>query len=213
MNAPEPPRNLSPLTSFGLDMREIRRARKMTMKNLGRATGYSESYVSKVEAAKQPPSLKFVTGADRALATGGMLERQLERILLGDHPKGFLPYIELEQKATRIQNYSNIFVMGMFQTEEYAHAVFDANVPRLPDEQIESMIAARLRRLDIVNGASSPAVWMVVHENCLRTVVGDRHVMAKQLDHLTEVAKLPAITIQVLPFSEGAPLTTWPSPC
>ncbi|MYY13187.1 transcriptional regulator [Streptomyces sp. SID4919] len=177
----------------------------MTMKNLGRATGYSESYVSKVEAAKHPPSLKFVTGADRALATGGMLERQFERILVGDYPKGFLPYIELQQRARRIENYSNTFIVGMFQTKEYAQAVFDANVPRLPDEQIDGMIAARMRGLDLLDRPSAPLVWVVVHETCLRTVVGDRGLMARQLDHLTRMAKLPGVTIQVLPFSAGTP--------
>jgi hypothetical protein len=35
-------------------------------------------------------------------------------------------------------------------------------------------------------------------------VVGDRHLMLAQLEHLQELAKLPHVTIQVLPFDAGA---------
>ncbi|WST69224.1 helix-turn-helix transcriptional regulator [Streptomyces uncialis] len=197
--------HLSPVEAFGVDVRQVRRARGMTMKGLGSATGYSESYVSKVEAAKQIPSLKFAIGADRALGTTPLFEHQLQRVLEGDHPPWFRPYVELEQRAVRIQNHSLAFITGLLQTEDYALAVYRASIPRLSDEVIKSRVAARLRRQEILLGAMPPELWVVLSETCLRTVVGGPGVMARQLEHLSHVAQSLRVTIQVLPFSEGAP--------
>lgn len=197
--------HLSPVEAFGVDVRQVRQARGMTMKGLGRAAGYSESYVSKVEAAKQIPSLKFAIGADRTLGTTPLFEHQWRRILEGDHPPWFRPYVELEQRALRIQNYSLAFITGLLQTEDYALAVYRASIPRLPDEVITTRVAARLRRQKILLGDMPPELWVVLNETCLRTVVGGHDVMAEQLDHLSDVTQSRRITIQVLPFSEGAP--------
>jgi Helix-turn-helix len=52
----ERPDYLTPLGRFGVEVREVRRCRKMTQKALGLASGYSEGYVSKVEKGTMMPS-------------------------------------------------------------------------------------------------------------------------------------------------------------
>jgi Domain of unknown function (DUF5753) len=44
----------------------------------------------------------------------------------------------------------------------------------------------------------------VLNEGLLRREVGGPEVMAEQLDHLADLARLPNVTVQVLTFTAGA---------
>ena len=46
-----------------------------------------------------------------------------------------------------------------------------------------------------------PLLWYVLHEGTLRHLVGDREIMAEQLDKLIKSASMPSVVIQVLPFT------------
>ncbi len=48
-----------------------------------------------------------------------------------------------------------------------------------------------------------PDYWAVLNEAVIRRMVGGSEVMRGQLGHILEVAQLPMVTIQVLPFSAG----------
>ncbi|KRV47374.1 DNA-binding protein [Wenjunlia vitaminophila] len=207
MDETTPPQHLNPLQRFGRDVKQVRLARKLTQKHLGRAAGYSEAYVSKVEAGKllPRPSHRFAEGCDTAFGTGGLFAGLLRRIDEGDHPSWFVPYLNLERKASRILDYSANLVMGLVQTEEYARAIFRAYYPLEQAEEIEGKVAARLRRREVFAQESPPFLWVILHEACLRTVVGGTEIMAGQLEHLLMTSGTPNIKLQVLPFSAGAP--------
>jgi hypothetical protein len=49
-------------------------------------------------------------------------------------------------------------------------------------------------------------VWFLVDEAALRRCVGSPEIMAAQLAHLSGVARLPNVTIQVVPNTEHADL-------
>jgi hypothetical protein len=49
-----------------------------------------------------------------------------------------------------------------------------------------------------------PRLWAVVDEAALRRPVGSREIMRGQLERLLDAAKLPNVTLQVLPFQSGA---------
>ncbi|MEV7090529.1 helix-turn-helix transcriptional regulator [Streptomyces sp. NPDC093085] len=197
--------HLNPLQRFGLDVKTVRLGRKLTQKRLGNATGYSEAYVSRVESGQWMASEKFARGCDLAFGTNGLFVGMLRRIDEGDHPSWFAPYLDLERKATRILDYSSNLVMGILQTKEYARAIFEAYFVQEEPEVIEGKVAARLRRREVFERENPPLLWAILNEACLRTVVGDAEVMAGQLDHLVAAAASPHITLQVLPFSAGAP--------
>ncbi|MEU8682469.1 helix-turn-helix transcriptional regulator [Streptomyces sp. NPDC048611] len=202
-----PPEHLNPLQRFGRDIKQVRLARKLTQKQLGKATGYSEGYVSKVESGTllPRPSEKFAKGCDLTFGTGELFAGLLRRIDEGDHPSWFFPYLHLERKAARILDYSTDLVMGILQTQGYAQAVFQAYFSTEAAEVIEGKVAARLRRRDVFEHASPPRLWTILHEACLRTVVGSAQVMAEQLEYLVTAAASPQIKLQVMPFSAGAP--------
>ncbi|MEU6057541.1 helix-turn-helix transcriptional regulator [Streptomyces sp. NPDC047097] len=202
--------DLTPLQSFVADVQQVRIARKFTLKSLGIATGYSESYVCKVEKGVLIPSDKFAMGCDRAFGTGTLFTRQLRRALASDHPSWFAPYIQLELRAAEILDYSTMFIMGMLQTEEYARATLRAYHPRDGQAVLESRVAGRIRRYEVMERPSPPLLWVVLHEACLHTQVGGREVMAAQLERLVAEAAGPHVTLQVLPFAAGSPVTGAP---
>ncbi|GLW13925.1 Scr1 family TA system antitoxin-like transcriptional regulator [Streptomyces kronopolitis] len=207
MDETTPPEHLNPLQRFGRDVRQVRLARKLTQKHLGKATGYSEGYVSKVESGTMlpRPSEKFAKGCDTVFGTGELFAGLLRRIDEGDHPSWFVPYLNLERKASRILDYSTSLVMGLLQTEEYARAIFQGYFSRENEEAIEAKVAARLRRREVFDLDTPPFLWTIVHEAGLRTVVGGAEIMAGQLEYLLTAAALPHIKLQVMPFSAGAP--------
>ncbi|KUL37286.1 DNA-binding protein [Streptomyces sp. NRRL F-4489] len=202
-----PPQHLNPLQRFGQDVKQVRLARKLTQKQLGKAAGYSEAYVSRVEAGKllPRPSEKFAKGCDIAFGTGELFTDLLRRIDEGDHPSWFVPYLNLERKASRILDYSTSLPMGILQTKDYARAVFRAYYSGANPEVIEDKVIARLRRREVFERDAPPLLWAIMHEACLRTVVGDSKVMSGQLEHLLTAAASPHVKVQVMPFSAGAP--------
>ncbi|GAU69889.1 putative transcriptional regulator [Streptomyces sp. NBRC 110611] len=207
MDETTPHQHLNPLQRFGRDVKQVRLARKLTQKNLGRAAGYSEAYVSRVEAGKMlpRPSDKFAKGCDVAFGTGDLFAEMLRRIDEGDHPSWFVPYLNLERKASRILDYSANLVMGILQTEAYARAIFQGYFSQEQAEVIEGKVAARIRRREVFERDTPPLLWAILNEACLRTVVGDAEVMAGQLEFLLTAAASPHINLQVMPFSAGAP--------
>ncbi|MDT3396488.1 helix-turn-helix transcriptional regulator [Streptomyces sp. B1866] len=201
------PEHLNPLQRYGRDVKKVRLARNLTQKQLGRAAGYSESYVSRVEAGVllPRPSDKFAEGLDLAFGTGGLFYDLLRRIDEGDHPSWFVPYLAMEQKASRILDFSTSLVKGLLQTEDYARAVYRNAYPHAEKEVIDAKTAARIHRRKVFDREKPPLFWGILHEACLRTEVGGPEVMAGQLEHLLAAAESPQIDLQILPFSAGAP--------
>jgi transcriptional regulator with XRE-family HTH domain len=196
--------SLTPMQRFGADVKQVRLGRKLTQKHLAKAVGYSMSYVSQVEAGKLLPSEKFARGCDLAFGTNGLFAGLLHRLEEADHPAQFLPYLELEPKATQILDFSATAIMGLLQTEEYARAIFRAGHPREAEDVIQGKVAARIRRREVLEQRKPPCLWVVLHEACLRTHVGGNAVMAGQLDHLLTMVSRPGVDLQVIPYSAGA---------
>ncbi|GGU87808.1 hypothetical protein GCM10010211_62520 [Streptomyces albospinus] len=95
--------------------------------------------------------------------------------------------------------------MGILQTDAYARAIFSSSHPRESADLIDGRVAARLRRREVFERDKPPPLWVILHEACLRTVVGDRAVMAEQLEYLMTAMTSPHVDLQIMPFSAGAP--------
>lgn len=203
-----PRQHLNDLEHFGNEVREARKSRKLTQKQVGTgAGGYSESYVSKVEAGAILCSEKFACGCDLVFGMNGMFERLRERITKRDHPSWFAPYAGMEREARVVLHYSASLIMGLLQTKAYAEAVTHTQHPEWSHEKVEARVAARLRRREILARANPPKLWVVLHETCLRMRIGGDDVMTGQLRSLLADAQAPRITIQVLPFTTTPPVT------
>jgi transcriptional regulator with XRE-family HTH domain len=118
-------------------------------------------------------------------------------------PDWFEAFLGLEGAASGIRTFELQFVYGLFQTEPYARAVTWLGNKTAPAEEIDRRVSVRLNRQAVLTGPEPPQVLSVMDEAVLRRPVGGRPVMRAQLAHLIEVASLPSITLQVVPFALG----------
>jgi len=114
-------------------------------------------------------------------------------------------YVTLESAATAIKVWQPAFVPGLLQTPEYVRALRKgptADVAKSPDPD-EDFIAARLERQRRLSDDPPLSLRVVVYEAVLRNFPGDPATAGGQLEHLSRMAELPSVTLQVFPFSAG----------
>ena len=75
---------------------------------------------------------------------------------------------------------------------------------RVPASEAGRRVGVRMRRQKLLTAADPPRVWSILDEAALRQPVGGPAVMREQLRRLTEVAALPDVTLQIVPF-HGCP--------
>ena len=68
---------------------------------------------------------------------------------------------------------------------------------------IGQRIDVRMTRQQMLTRADAPHLWAVVDEAALRRQIGGLDVLREQIAALVQVAKLPNVTIQVIPFHAG----------
>jgi Domain of unknown function (DUF5753)/Helix-turn-helix domain len=119
-------------------------------------------------------------------------------------PQWFRAYVDLESAATLIRAYEGQFVPGLLQTEDYLRAMIGGARPDTSPEETQRRVALRLTRQTLLTRAGAPRLWAVVDEAALRRSVGGAEVMRGQLERLIEAAKLPNVTLQILPLAVGA---------
>ncbi|WP_239328943.1 helix-turn-helix transcriptional regulator [Frankia sp. CiP3] len=119
-------------------------------------------------------------------------------------PPWFEIYIGLEGDASSISVYEAQLVHGLLQTAEYARHVIRANNPEIVEEDLERRVALRLDRQSRLTHDNPPRLWVVLDEAVLHRPVGGTAVMRAQLEYLIKRAKLPNVTLQVVPFVAGA---------
>ncbi|GAA3739277.1 helix-turn-helix domain-containing protein [Salinactinospora qingdaonensis] len=110
-----------------------------------------------------------------------------------------------EAEASMIRTFEGLTVPGLFQTPEYAAAVFRAG-RAVEEEGVQRQVEARMRRREIFNRIKPPHMTAVIDEGALRRLIGGAEVMREQLAHLMNLALRHHIDIQVLPYAAGAHL-------
>jgi transcriptional regulator with XRE-family HTH domain len=119
-------------------------------------------------------------------------------------PEGFDLYIGLEEAASRFAWYESELVPGLFQTEDYARTVIQADNPGVDDAEIERRVHVRIARQALLTRVTDPPVLQVaLNEAILHRPVGGQKVMMSQLERLVETSELPTVSIKVLPFAVG----------
>jgi transcriptional regulator with XRE-family HTH domain len=113
-------------------------------------------------------------------------------------------FVGLESEAASLRAYQALLVPGLLQTQDYTRAVVKAFRPDSPEAEIDRRIAGRQERQRLLVDADPPQYWAVIDEAVLARPVGGRAVMRAQLERLLQVAALPNVTLQVMPFSAGA---------
>jgi transcriptional regulator with XRE-family HTH domain len=201
---------------LGTQLRRLREAAGISPEQAGAEIRATRSKISRLETGRVGFKTRDVNDLltlygvtdDRLRSRFLSLARQANRpdwwTKYGDIlPDWFETYLGLEAAATTIRSFEIQFVHGLFQTEDYARAVTMLGHRAAPPEEIEQRVAVRLKRQDLLTRPASPRIWSVLDEAVLRRPVGGPAVMRAQLRHLIEVAALPQVTVQVVPFARG----------
>lgn len=115
-------------------------------------------------------------------------------------PRWFRAFRELEADASEIMEVGTEIIPGILQNDSYIRAMFDAQGADPTDRTVEDTLRIRADRRRLLTRENAARFAFVLSESAVRRRIGGPEVMAEQLRHLAEVAMLPNVTIQVVPF-------------
>lgn len=220
MAAPQSP--VGSRRRLGAELRRLRARARLTLDEVAERMTCSTSKISRLETGKGIPKVPDVSELMRIYGVVSDTERDMLLRLVRDGrqqgwwvpltegvpPERFVldwpsRYTSLENDATAIRSFDTTVVHGSLQTGDYARAVIRALLPHHSAEEIDRLVALRVKRQEALRRTDPPplGVDVVLDESVLARPVGGAAVMAAQLAHLTELSALPHVTIRVLPFA------------
>ncbi|MFM9700808.1 helix-turn-helix domain-containing protein [Streptomyces europaeiscabiei] len=201
---------------LGADLRRLRERKGLTLEEAGARVGVSKATLSRYETKEGSVKWPTVDALCREYSTSDEERHALIelakaakiqgwwRSLADPIPDSMNLMLTLENEVVREDHYACMFIPGLLQTREYAEAVHRASEKQCPEREVQHMVDIRMKRQELLQRDDPPHVWCVIDEAAVRRTVGGPKVMGDQLRHLLNVATLPHITVQVLPFSTGA---------
>jgi transcriptional regulator with XRE-family HTH domain len=203
-------------------MRRMRERAGLSGKALAAAAGWQPSKVSRLENARQRPTVTDVEAWSRACGadqttTQGLLallddvesfhRDWKQRMRLGQAPVQ-ADYNQLVAKATLIRHFETVYIPGLLQTPEYARRALGEMVDLhgLAVADVDDAIAARLRRQQLLYDEHKSFEFLLA-ESVLHWLLCPPQAMAAQLDRLQTVVGLPNIRFGIIPFGVQLPVT------
>ncbi|MGW2704439.1 helix-turn-helix domain-containing protein [Streptomyces sp. NPDC001340] len=191
---------LAVIATVGRQLKLRREAVGMKAGDFGRAVGYGEDMVYKIEGGKRIPRPEYLDKADKVLRAGGLISAMKEDVEKVRYPKKVRALAELEAKAVEIALYECNIIAGLLQTPEHARAVIGAAQPPYSPDDVERMVSARLARQSVFERSPAPALSFVLEEGVLRRPIGGTMAWRQQLERLLEVGRLHNVVLQVMPM-------------
>jgi transcriptional regulator with XRE-family HTH domain len=196
------------------ELKRRRNAADMTQKQVAQKLSWSPSKVIRMESGEVGVSVTDL----RALAglydipEGPELD-ELERLAAQSRrqpfnefndvlPKETIRFFAAEANASLIRSVQTVLVPGLFQSEAYSRALFAGS--GLDPKRIDRIIAARKERQRMLTRATPPKIFAILDQAVLHRRIGGIEVLRAQLERLVELAQHPRISIQIMPFDQGA---------
>ncbi|WBB97586.1 MULTISPECIES: helix-turn-helix transcriptional regulator [unclassified Solwaraspora] len=183
-------------------IRKERTARGLSQEQLGALVGVSGSSIGSYEAGRLIPVPAIAKALDGVFETGDRIQR------LAAHARGqsIAPFLrswaENEAQASILRYFELSVVPGLLQTEAYARQLLtDVG----PVDDVETALANRLARQEIITRADNPAHFVaVLDRSVLHRQVGSPDVMVEQLTALAAACDRPNVRVHVVPATAGA---------
>ncbi|MEW1846601.1 helix-turn-helix transcriptional regulator [Nonomuraea angiospora] len=197
-------------------LRHLREGAGLSQEDVAKDTKVNVATLYRIETGRTKPQPRTLATLLDAYGVTGSKREELILLLKDAGKRGWLnpsdsglpeqytAYINFEAEAREILNFETIFIPGLLQTPDYARAVIAGVLPTATEEEVQRRVDARLNRQQLLIGPDGPRLWVVIDESALRRLVGGSAVMRDQLRHLADQARVPHITIQVVPFKAGA---------
>ena len=189
----------NPVTHFGRQVRKERVAHGWSIHELARRMGVAAGHLSRIENGKRPPTEAIAARCDDVFPERrGWFTEYYEESRTWTAP-GFRDWREYEDRAISLRAWMPGIMHGLLQTEGYARALLQT-APAVTAEMVTARLAARMERQQrVLMREDPPTAWFLVDQLSLYRLVGSPQIMADQMAHLTTVAAMPNVTLQVLP--------------
>lgn len=198
-------------------LRRMREEAKLTRDDVVEKTGLNVVTLWRIETAKVRPqrrnllALLDLYGVTDEKRRSALVELCGQADQIGwlqqyenELTEQYLAYVSFESEARSVRNYESLFVPGLLQTEAYARAILTGVVPLATEREVEHRTRVRMQRQAVLCREDPLQLWAVLDEAALHRVVGGVAVMREQLHALAAAARLPHVTLQVIPFGVGA---------
>lgn len=212
--------------SVGAALARWRKRKKISGQVLGDKVGMSQAKISRLETGVSTPDPHVVRllaegldlPADEVDRLASLAERSDEQFVDWQSVEPNLSSRQefvksLEAPAREVRVFQPAVVPGLLQTSEYARAILQAIRFEVGDRQeagsdhaVQQAVAARQARSMALFEAERE-FHFVIAETVLCNLVCKPLDMAGQIDRLRELAKLPSVTIRVIPLT-----ARWPVP-
>ncbi|MET3427940.1 transcriptional regulator with XRE-family HTH domain [Actinoplanes tereljensis] len=198
---------------LGVELRRHREEAGVTIDVVADRLGCSTSKVSRIETGHTSASPSDVQNILDIYGVGPAITAELVQIAREARQKGWWhpystvltgAYVGLETAARSIWSYEQQLVPGLLQSEEYAIALIRGARRDFTDQEIEQRVRVRMERQALLIQDDPIDLRVVLDEAVLSRPVGGDAVMRGQLQKLIEAARLPNVTLQILPFAVGA---------
>lgn len=188
----------------------------MTCEEVAQKLECSASKISRVENGRASASPADVRDLLEIYGASPAQRKQLVQLARDSRQQGwwdsykdaiephFATYLGLESAATEIRTYEVGLIPGLLQTEEYARAAISIGMLTSQRGSEDRLVELAMARQPTLQSDHPPQFWAVLDEASIRRQVGGPAVMRRQLEHLLEMARLPHVQIQLIPFSGGA---------
>ncbi|TCO56566.1 helix-turn-helix domain-containing protein [Actinocrispum wychmicini] len=195
------------------ELRRLREAARLTIDEVGEKLECSASKISRIETGHTgvtprdtrdllqlynvpPDQLEALVQLSREARKKGWWHAYHE-VFTG-------AFVGLETDASSLRAFQSLLVPGLLQTEAYTRAVIRSIRPGWTEAEVERRVAARMERQRLLTVPDPPNYWAIIDEAVLLRVTGGTGVMRDQMLRLCDMAALPNVTIQVVPFDAGA---------
>ncbi|MCD9144241.1 helix-turn-helix domain-containing protein [Streptomyces albireticuli] len=196
---------------LGSELRRMRERAGRTAREAGALLGTDQAKISMMEAGRRGVSEErvrrlaaFYACEDAALvdALCGITHEHRGQFwwdaYRGALPPSHLDVAELEHHATRLRSVQMLLVPGIFQTPDYARAIFGSGTPAT---ELEARVELRTSRAAVLDRQNPPPYEVIIHEAALRMRYGGRQVARAQLERLLEASEKPSVDVRVIPFA------------
>jgi transcriptional regulator with XRE-family HTH domain len=197
---------------LGIELRQLREGAEYTIEQVASRLEVSDSKISRIENGQVGATPRDVRDMAALYGVTGQRMENLMQLARETREKPWwheysdlgLDYAGHEAEASSIQIFSPMILPGLLQTADYARAIIHAIRFDLPPEKIERLVEFRMKRQGLLTEPNPPTLWAVIDEAILCRMIGGPKIMHEQIKTLIERASLPNVTLQLLPFSEGA---------
>jgi transcriptional regulator with XRE-family HTH domain len=197
---------------LGIELRQLREGAEYTIEQVAARLEVSDSKISRIENGQVGATPRDVRDMAALYGVTGQRMENLMQLARETREKPWwheysdlrLDYAAYEAEASSILIFSPVILPGLLQTADYARAVLHAIRLDQPPEKIERFVEFRMKRQGRLTEPNPPTLWAVIDEAILCRMIGGPKVMHQQIQSLIQMASLPNVTLQLIPFSGGA---------